>query len=247
MLRAAHILVLSLGLATPAGAESPRPLTSDDFIAVNEAQAKIGQLLFYDKVLSGNRNISCGTCHHHDFGSGDGLSLGIGEGGAGLGPERTAGEGRGRIRKRIPRNAPGLWNLGAKEVRAMFHDGRLEISDLYGNGFDSPAEEWLPEGLDNLVAAQALFPLTSRFEMAGDPEENEVAGAANDRIDYVWPVLAERIRAIPAYGALFVDAFDDVERSLCRPSIMPRVIQDTIVDPVRRHQIVGVLIPGERQ
>lgn len=195
-----------------AAAELPPPLTDADFIAFDPAKARIGQFLFYDKILSGNRNISCGTCHHHDLGGSDGLSLGIGEGGAGLGPERRAQGPEDRIRKRIPRNAPALWNLGAREIRALFHDGRLEVSDLYGNGFNSPAEEWLPRGLETILAAQAVFPLAARFEMAGDPEENEVAGAVNDRIDKAWPILARRVRGIPEYGRMFVAAFDNVER-----------------------------------
>lgn len=189
----------------------PPPLQDADFLEVDPAKAKIGQLLFYDKILSGNRNIACGTCHHHDLAGGDGLSLGIGEGGAGLGPKRLPQTDTTRIIKRIPRNAPALWNLGARDIAVLFHDGRLEISDLYGNGFNSPAEEWLPQGLDNIVAAQALFPLTARFEMAGDPGENQVSGAVIDRIDYAWPILAKRVRVIPEYGEMFVDAFDNIE------------------------------------
>lgn len=206
-----HILVFA---AWPAfAADLPAPLTDADFAPVDPAKARIGQLLFYDKVLSGNRNISCGTCHHHDHGSADGLSLGIGEGGSGVGPKRTPGAGADRIRKRIPRNAPGLWNLGHNSVRTMFHDGRLEVSDLYGNGFNSPAEEWLPQGLDNVVAAQALFPLVAQFEMAGNPKENEIAGAVHDRIDAAWPILAKRVRVIPEYGEMFVEAFDNIDRA----------------------------------
>ena len=174
-------------------------------------RAEIGQLLFYDKILSGNRNISCGTCHHHDHGGTDGLSLGIGEGGEGVGPKRTAGTGNARIKKRIPRNAPALWNLGHREVDILFHDGRLSISDQYGNGFDTPAEEWLPEGLDTPLAAQALLPMVAQFEMAGNPRENEIAGAVHDRIDAAWPILAKRVRTIPAYGEMFVAAFDHIE------------------------------------
>ncbi|WP_093421665.1 cytochrome c peroxidase [Tranquillimonas alkanivorans] len=193
-----------------AGGELPAPLTDADFRAFDADQAKIGQLLFYDKILSGNGNISCGTCHHHEFGGSDGLSLGIGEGGAGVGPDRTPGEGDERIRKRIPRNASALWNLGHTSIDVVFHDGRLEVSDLYGNGFDSPAEEYLPEGLDSILAAQALFPLTAQFEMAGNPKENEIAGAIHDRIDKAWPILAKRVRTIPEYGRMFVQTFDDV-------------------------------------
>ena len=203
-----HSLAL-LCLAAPAAAE----ITEADFHPVDPAQAKIGQLLFYDKVLSGNRNISCGTCHHHAFGGGDGLSLGIGEGGNGVGPLRTAGEGENRILKRVPRNAPALWNLGHRDIRVLFHDGRLEVSDLYGNGFNSPAEEWLPEGLDTILAAQALFPLTAQFEMAGNLRENEIVGAVHDRIDMAWPILAKRVRIIPEYGEMFVEAFDHIDRA----------------------------------
>ncbi|MEY1555874.1 cytochrome-c peroxidase [Yoonia sp. R2331] len=185
-------------------------MSPDDYIPADPAQARLGQLLFYDKVLSGNRNIACGTCHHHDHAGGDGLSLGIGEGGEGVGPDRTPGIGADRIRKRIPRNAPALWNLGHNSVKVLFHDGRLSVSDIYGNGFDSPAEEWLPPGLDNIVAAQALFPLTAQFEMAGNPGENEVIGALRTRIDRGWPIIAKRVRTIPEYGAMFVDAFDHI-------------------------------------
>ncbi len=197
-------------MATSVAAELPRPLTDADFHAVDPAKARIGQLLFYDKILSGNRNISCGTCHHHDLGGTDGLSLGLGEGGTGVGLKRTAGTGDDRIRKRIPRNAPALWNLGARDIRVLFHDGRLEVSDIYQNGFNSPAEEWLPQGLDTIVAAQAVLPLVAQFEMAGNPRENEIAGAIHDRIDTAWPILAKRVRIIPEYGQMFVDAFDEI-------------------------------------
>ena len=203
-------LVLSVCVAI-SGAARADPLSMDDFVETDPAQARIGQLLFYDPILSGNRNISCATCHHHDHAGGDGLSLGIGEGGTGLGPERSPGTGESRIAKRIPRNAPALWNLGHKSVDVLFHDGRLEVSDQFGNGFDTPAEEWFPEGLDHILAAQALLPLTSEFEMAGNVGENQVIGAVRDRIDLGWPILAKRVRTIPEYGAMFVAAFDHVD------------------------------------
>lgn len=186
-------------------------ISADDYIPTDPDQARIGQLLFYDKILSGNKNISCGTCHHHDHAGTDGLSLGIGEGGIGVGPDRTPGSGADAIRKRIPRNAPSLWNLGHNSVEVLFHDGRLTRSDLYGNGFDSPAEEWLPSGLDNLVAAQALFPMAAQFEMLGNLGENDIVGPVHNRIDRGWPIIAQRVRSIPAYGQMFVQAFDHIE------------------------------------
>ena len=199
-------------LAAGAGYGQTRILSKDQFQPTQPDKVKIGQLLFYDKILSGNRNISCGTCHHHDHGGSDGLSLGIGEGGSGLSIARTAGTGDDRIRKRIPRNATSLWNLGHKSITVVFVDGRLEISDLYGNSFNSPAEEWLPQGLDTVIAAQAVFPMVAQFEMAGNPKENEIAGAVHDRIDASWPILAKRVRIIPEYGDMFVAAFDNIAK-----------------------------------
>ncbi|MEO9845200.1 MAG: cytochrome c peroxidase [Roseobacter sp.] len=190
----------------------PKPLSNHDFIEFDPVQAALGQQLFYDPILSGNQNISCAHCHHPDFGTSDGLSLGIGEGGAGLGPERTPGIGADRIAKRIPRNAPGLWNLGARDLHTVFHDGRLSLSDIYENGFNSPAQEWLPRGLNSLLAAQALFPLVAQFEMAGNPGENEIIGAVHDRIDAAWPILAKRVRLAKPYDEMFVTAFEHIDK-----------------------------------
>ncbi|WP_346432976.1 hypothetical protein [Breoghania sp.] len=73
----------------------------------------------------------------------------------------------------MPRSAPALWNLGHKDVRFMFLDGRVEVSDNFGNGFRTPAWIFLPEGLNSALAAQVLFPMASETEMAGQPEENQ--------------------------------------------------------------------------
>ncbi len=202
-------MILLFSLPGPIQAETIKP---EDFLTFDAKQAKLGQLLFYDKILSGNRNISCGTCHHHSLHGTDGVSLGIGEGGIGLGTKRVSEDGTNRIIKRIPRNAPGLWNLGHRDVKNVFHDGRISVSDIYGNGFDTPAEEWLPKGLTSIIAAQALFPMTSGAEMAGTHAENEVAGALKDRIDKGWPIIAKRVRTIPEYGALFVDSFEHINK-----------------------------------
>ncbi len=194
-------------MAGAASAE-PVPITPDMFPAIDAEKSEVGRLLFYDPILSGNRNISCGTCHHHDHFSADGVSLGIGEGGVGVGPNRIAEPGENAIKKRVPRHAPALWNIGAKEFRIFFHDGRVSASTDYEVGINSPAEEFLPDGLDSLLAAQALFPMTAQFEMAGNPKENEIAGAIHDRIDMAWPIIAKRVRGIPHYATSLSDAFD---------------------------------------
>ena len=128
-----------------------------------------------------------------------------------MGPKRLFGEGRDAALKRVPRNASSLYNLGHEDFRLLFADGRVSIDDAYGNGFSTPAEEWLPKGLTNLAAVQALFPMTSETEMGGQAHENEVAAARRERIDHVWPKVARRVAANPRYVELFQDAFPQVE------------------------------------
>jgi cytochrome c peroxidase len=92
---------------------------------VDMRRVMLGQLLFYDPVLSGSQEVSCATCHHPRFGTGDGVSLSLGDGATGLGPDRAV-DPDNLPEQRIPRNAPGLFNLGEPEFTVMFHDGRLE-------------------------------------------------------------------------------------------------------------------------
>ncbi|TCD16112.1 cytochrome-c peroxidase [Oricola cellulosilytica] len=209
------VTAVLLALTPMAAAETtvalPEPLDPGGFQAFDEKRAELGRLLFYDKVLSGNRNISCGTCHNHDHGSSDGLSLGVGEGGIGLGPDRRIPKGRDHPLKRVPRNANALFNLGHEDFRVLFHDGRASLEDAYGNGFNTPAEEWLPNGLTSITAAQAMFPLTSTVEMAGNADENDIGAARRERIDHVWPKIAQRVAAIPEYVARFRRAYDNIE------------------------------------
>ena len=106
-------LAATSGLAADPAANLPKAVTDADFPAVNMPAVQVGRLLFWDKILSGNRNIACASCHHPRFGTSDGLSLGIGEGGIGIGPERRP-DSADLPEQRIPRNAPALWNVGAK-------------------------------------------------------------------------------------------------------------------------------------
>lgn len=218
------IPLAALAAAVPVLASDPlgsdlNPLTDADYYgdaAFSQAQTKLGQMLFFDKILSGNKNISCATCHHPSEATSDGLALGIGEGGKGLGEDRHVPEG-GAILGRVPRNSPALFNLGAREYVTMFHDGRVENAPdgPWASGFWTPAREDLPEGLENLLAAQAMFPVTSHIEMAGAQGDNPIADAAAlDRLsgeDGVWALLANRLRDIPEYVELFQAAYPDIE------------------------------------
>ncbi len=193
----------------------PRPVRDSDYYDRGNprpAKVELGRLLFFDKILSGNQNTSCATCHHSLTDTGDGLSLGIGEGARGLAVTRDTGSGGDAVHERVPRNAPPVFNLGARQFWRMFHDGRVEADASQPSGFRSPAGDDLPLDLENVLAAQAMFPVTSGTEMAGQGTENEVAiAAAAGDLPAVWELLADRLRAIPIYLELFQMAFDDVE------------------------------------
>ena len=193
-------------------ADLPTPVTDVDYHPVDADQAALGQLLFYDKILSGNRNIACATCHHHKHAGSDALSLGIGEGGKGLGPERVFSEPGNTQNRRVPRHSPALFNVGAREFTTLFHDGRVSMAPSDASGFNTPAEEFLPASLATVASVQALFPMLSAVEMTGQTSENPVARALLRRQDYAWAVLVERIRTTSGYAPLFRDAFPDIEK-----------------------------------
>ncbi|GMU54085.1 MAG: hypothetical protein AMXMBFR33_32310 [Candidatus Xenobia bacterium] len=178
--------------------------------AQDPARVSLGQALMFDRLLSGNRDIACATCHHPRHQTGDGLSLSIGTGGAGLGPGRALGAGK----PFIPRNANPVFNLGAAEV--MFWDGRVRGNPT--QGLETPAGAQLPAGLTSALAAQAMFPVTSRDEMRGqagdlavDGSANELAALSDDDLVGIWDALAARLRANPEYVRLFQAAYPDLQ------------------------------------
>lgn len=190
----------------------PPPVTDADYPPHNAAKEQLGKFLFYDKILSGNKNISCATCHHALAATGDGLSLPVGEGGRSLGITRDTGNGSDAVHERVPRNAPHVFNLGSYEFTTMFHDGRLMKNDAHPSGFLSPAGDALLPGLDTPLAAQAMFPVTSAAEMAGQVGENEVADAAAiGDLPEVWRILTERVTRIEEYRAMLFTAYPELQ------------------------------------
>lgn len=170
-------------------------------LPMDDPMVVLGQALFFDRILSGNRDIACATCHHPSLGTSDAQPLSIGVGGGGLGESRLIGEGRNRI----PRNAPDVFNRGSAEWTTMFWDNRVasQAGAIY-----SPAGADLPPALDSVLAVQAMFPPTSADEMRGEPGENEVADAPDN--PGVWSALTARVVAIEEYRALLGQAFPDV-------------------------------------
>ena len=212
-MRATLVIILAAVATSASAGDLPVPPTDADFVEVDEAEARLGQLLFYDPVLSGNRNISCATCHHPRFATTDGLSLGLGEGGVGLGPDRRA-DPANLPEQRIPRNSPALFNLGAQEFTVMFHDGRIEADPSRPSGLRTPLEDEMVAGFVNLLSAQTMFPVLSPDEMAGHYQENDVSKAVRQgRITGeggAWDIISKRVEGIPEYRAIFREVYPEI-------------------------------------
>ena len=208
------VLLFLLALATPAWAD-PQPLDPAGFARHDPAEIALGQLLFYDPILSGNRTVSCATCHHPRFATGDGLPLGLGDGGTGLGPDRRA-DPDNLPEQRIPRNAPALFNIGHRDVTVMFHDGRIEVDPTRPHGLRTPLDSDMLEGCDGLLSAQTMFPVLSPDEMAGHYQENDVAKAVRQgRLTGdggAWDIISKRVAAIPDYATQFRAVYPDRDR-----------------------------------
>jgi cytochrome c peroxidase len=179
------------------------------------ALVDLGQALVFDKILSGNRDIACATCHLPSQHAADGLSLAIGTGGTGAGPSRTLGPGR----QFVPRSAPSLLN-GGLGLFYLFWDGQVARSGfgplppgLGGGGFVTPAGTLLP-AVPNILAAQAMFPVANRREMRGERGDLDAFGNPNELAQYgdsqfveIWQAIMRRLLALAAYQAKFAAAF----------------------------------------
>lgn len=184
----------------------PAPVTDADFHQFPPEMIELGRDLFFDPILSGNKNIACATCHHPSLGSADAMSLSVGEGGVGLGADRHV-DANNMPKSRIPRNAPALFNLGAREFSVMFHDGRTAKDRHAMFGIRMPEGRTLERPLPSALAAQNILPILSPDEMAGHPGENPVGDAvAEERIlgpDGAWDILAKRVEGIAEYKTRF--------------------------------------------
>ncbi len=157
------------------------PLLNRQVPDISSLQAQLGMDLFFSKSLGGDQDSACVTCHHPALGGGDNLSLPIGVESddpdlLGAGRTNTNAANNPEGGPPVPRNAPTTFNVVAWD-KFQFHDGRVESLDpqpgLNGSsvaGIRTPDSAFGvadPLAGDNLVQAQARFPVTSREEMKG--------------------------------------------------------------------------------
>jgi cytochrome c peroxidase len=169
---------------------------------VRPALAELGRMLAFDKILSGNRDISCMTCHLPAFATGDARHLSIGQGATGVGPARVHPQGIF-----IPRNAPPAFNLAA--MQHLFLDGRVEVGP-HGQ-IITPAGDQVTRRMQRVfefgpVSAIGLFPVGNRDEMRAYTG-NELAAIDDANNPAIWDALMRRLGQIPEYRRMFERAY----------------------------------------
>ena len=199
-------IILAMALLTNGVMANPLPEANATYAPVDMAQVRLGQLLFYDPILSGSKTVACATCHHPKHATADGLSLGLGDGAHGLGPKRMI-DPKNLPEQRVPRNAPALFNLGAHEFTTMFHDGRLEADPTRPSGIRTPLGTEMVQGFASVLSAQSMFPVLSPDEMAGHYTESDVARAVRQGFltgeDGAWSLISARVADIKEYQSAF--------------------------------------------
>lgn len=150
------------------------------------AKVKLGKLLFFDPILSGNQDVACATCHHPANDFAESLEISIGVNGHGFGRKRAF---------KTPNDIPFTKRNSPTVINTAF------------NGIDAQQQydpETAPMFWDLRVVSleqQALEPIRSLEEMKGRHHQKE---------DIIETVV-QRLQNIPAYQALFQEAFSEPE------------------------------------
>lgn len=162
----------------------PETFLSPKTNILSDEKVNLGRLLFFDPILSGDRDIACATCHHPSHGYAEFRDLSIGTSGRGLGDKRSFSKN-----SNIPimkRNSNSILNSAfsgidtagnyTPEFAKMFWDSRVF-------------------GLEN----QAIEPLIAVDEMKGTNYERHE----------ILKEIENRLSAIPEYVEMFSLAFDE--------------------------------------
>jgi len=139
----------------------------------------LGKLLFWDPILSGNKDVACVTCHHPNSGYAELLDLSIGVGGEGLSEMRRNGT-------LIKRNAPTILNSAFNGI------------DETGRSVPENAPMFWDSRIRSLEK-QAIQPILSAEEMKGDEIAEEV----------IIDTVLLRLERIPEYNDMFTAVFGE--------------------------------------
>ncbi len=153
----------------------------------------LGRLLFFDPILSGNKDVACATCHQPDFGYAEFLETSIGVNGRGVGSKRrflepndipfvrrnsqsilnTAFNGITNSGPYHPVSAPMFWDLRAKGLEEQALVPIRTLEEMRGHGY---AEDDIVEEVVQRVAGIKEY--VALFEKAF-PGEGQPVNAGN--------------------------------------------------------------------
>lgn len=152
----------------------------------NPKKIELGKLLFFDPILSGDKDVACATCHHPQNGYAEYRDLSIGVNGSGFGSKRHF-------------NQPN-------EIPIVKRNAHTILNTAF-NGIDT-LNYYLPEDAPmfwdmraSSLEEQALIPIQAFEEMRGTHfSESEILN-----------VVVKRLKKILEYKILFQESFDEPE------------------------------------
>ncbi len=197
-------------------------------------EVKLGQALFFDPLIGGNRDVSCATCHHPLTATADGRSRAVGTR-AYVDKGRRMPEGlrlvdvKGRdpvlmgfdlakaAHPFTPRNSPDIFNRGDSEWHTMFwdsrahlnEDGKFAVNQMRLTKSPGHYQVVMPDTIRSVLAAQAMMPVLSNDEMRGTKGQNSADGAHNE-VGQVPKMDEEKIWETLVKRVLNVDGYKEL-------------------------------------
>ena len=166
------------------------------------AKINLGRLLFWDPILSGNKDLACVTCHHPNFGYAENLDISIGSNGIGLGNLRhfqipntiafvkrnahsvlnTAFNGMDDKGVYDPSNAPMFWDGRKNSLELQSLEPIKSLEEMRGRNFtDSTALDSVVARLKNIAEYRKLFALAFGSELTVNADNIGKAIASFER------------------------------------------------------------------
>jgi cytochrome c peroxidase len=171
----------------PIGTALPQAVIAPSYNPTTPAKVALGKLLFWDPILSGDKDVACATCHHPTFGYAENLDISIGVNGIGFGKERRVGRSSPAI-PLVRRNSQALVNTAFNGI------------DQQGHYNPSTAPMFWDVRAQSLET-QALVPIKTLEEMRGTSYSEEQAVDA----------VTAKLNTVPEYRTLFTKAFGGAE------------------------------------
>ncbi len=162
----------------------PETVKAPENNPTTKEKVELGKLLFFDPILSGDKDVACATCHHPTNGYAEFRDISIGVNGVGFGSSRTF---------KTPNSIPFV-KRNAHTILNTAYNG-ITIAGTY-NPENAPMF-W--DSRVNSLEQQALEPIKALEEMRGtNYTKNEILN-----------IVVSRVKEISAYQELFKKAFPE--------------------------------------